>query len=842
MLNPPIVENKTAAQTDNSKISISFLMNRSVGMADFDTIHLLLKSVQSNTTLLQVSCPKESLVLKNGSYQANFEIKSSADRSIFKIGQYYKAQIAYGLGNDVGFYSNVTTFKFTSKPSVSIEKLKVDEINTHFYDYTGVYENSDTSEKVYSYEFSLYDNSNNLVATSGELLHNSSLDTDIRISIDKWTTRYGLDQNKTYFIIYKVKTVNGIEFSSPAYSIVDAWTVPSTLFQYCDFVATNISDSACVELSLQPKKLNDPDSYKFISGQFILLRSSNEDNFTSWYELTRFTLSSHDTGEKKSICKDYCVSQGVQYKYALQAYNNTGLHSLREETRPLLVDFEDMFLSDGKRQLKIRFNPKVSSFKTTILESKIDTLGGKYPFFFRNGNVGYKEFPISGLISMLMDESEEFMQGIQVDQQLRSSTPASNFTTVPDLSNTLSGDNFRREREFKLEVLNWLTNGEPKYFRSPAEGSFIVRLMNTSLSPNDTLGRMLHSFSCTAYEIADHTFENLRKYGIMMKESLESRDLKFYHADLSNLIAITDIVATLATLHTTADTEFLYQLKNDNSTHYTKAFVGKTGIYIFPSEVLAENPLIAIKTVDGEKWPLQTKLTYAQYVNREIESFSYLHSVNSIDRIEQWIGNNEPEIPNHLDPKQILKSIGQIYYLNISKRHIRKDITEVVWNSTKREYEFFIAKNEYKSGFNELIYFENNYYDGKTKQKINTQLNFTCQLRENEPFIDFSGTTININGAGTIKDCESIADVGGRLILTNIKNIDHLFIGNGLFVDIAYQELNKTYTVEVTENHPVKIAKDKWEQTQSGIDYQDYYNLLANFVKEQEGDLIIDAI
>jgi hypothetical protein len=72
------------------------------------------------------------------------------------------------------------------------------------------------------------------------------------------------------------------------------------------------------------------------------------------------------------------------------------------------ADFEDMFLYDGKRQLKMRFNPKVSSFKTTILESKLDTLGGKYPFFFRNGNTSYKDFPISALISMLADENEFF--------------------------------------------------------------------------------------------------------------------------------------------------------------------------------------------------------------------------------------------------------------------------------------------------------------------------------------------------------------------------------------------------------------------------------------------------
>jgi hypothetical protein len=62
-----------------------------------------------------------------------------------------------------------------------------------------------------------------------------------------------------------------------------------------------------------------------------------------------------------------------------------------------------MFLFDGKKQLRIAFNPKVSSFKTTLQEAKIDTLGGKYPFFYRNGALAYKEFPISGLISINMD-------------------------------------------------------------------------------------------------------------------------------------------------------------------------------------------------------------------------------------------------------------------------------------------------------------------------------------------------------------------------------------------------------------------------------------------------------
>ena len=80
------------------------------------------------------------------------------------------------------------------------------------------------------------------------------------------------------------------------------------------------------------------------------------------------------------------------------------MYSSRIISETVTADFEDMFLYDGERQLKVRFNPNVSSFKNDILESKVDTLGSKYPFIFRNGNVWYKEFPVSGLISHLMDE------------------------------------------------------------------------------------------------------------------------------------------------------------------------------------------------------------------------------------------------------------------------------------------------------------------------------------------------------------------------------------------------------------------------------------------------------
>ena len=76
-------------------------------------------------------------------------------------------------------------------------------------------------------------------------------------------------------------------------------------------------------------------------------------------------------------------------------------------------------------------------------------------------------------------------------------------------------DNLRAERIFKTEVLSWLNNGGIKLYRSPTEGNFIVRLMNVTTSPTDSLGRLLHTFNCVAYEMAESTYESLTSFGII---------------------------------------------------------------------------------------------------------------------------------------------------------------------------------------------------------------------------------------------------------------------------------------------------------------------------------------
>ena len=80
----------------------------------------------------------------------------------------------------------------------------------------------------------------------------------------------------------------------------------------------------------------------------------------------------------------------------------------------------------------------------------------------------------------------------------------------------------------KDELLKWLNNGEEKLFRSPTEGNYIVRLMNVSLSPTDSLGRMLHTFNCTAYEIEDFTYEALNSRGFIEIANASTAKIELY--------------------------------------------------------------------------------------------------------------------------------------------------------------------------------------------------------------------------------------------------------------------------------------------------------------------------
>jgi len=63
-------------------------------------------------------------------------------------------------------------------------------------------------------------------------------------------------------------------------------------------------------------------------------------------------------------------------------------------------------------------------------------------------------------------------------------------------------------------------------FKSPYEGNYPVRLMNISLSPMEQLGRMLHSFNLTAYEIE----KNKNDFNIRIDSSNTNGFLTMYNS------------------------------------------------------------------------------------------------------------------------------------------------------------------------------------------------------------------------------------------------------------------------------------------------------------------------
>lgn len=217
----------------------------------------------------------------------------------------------------------------------------------------------------------------------------------------------------------------------------------------------------------------------------------------------------------KTTWYDMTIESDIWYKYSVQKINEQNQRGMIKEIKsPVMVRFEDMFLTVKDRQLKVKFNPTISSYKKVIQESRTDTLGSKYPFVRRNGYAEYIQFPISGLISFFMDESELFTSREKLfGESLKL------YANYNDANRIDNANNYIYERKFRDEVIKFLYDEDIKLFRSPTEGNLMVKIMDASLTPNTQLGRYLYTFNATAYEIADCTIESMEQYNI-----LEGRD------------------------------------------------------------------------------------------------------------------------------------------------------------------------------------------------------------------------------------------------------------------------------------------------------------------------------
>ncbi len=509
-LYPPVIEGTIPAFYGTTLV-VPFSMNRAVAKSDIKGFSLKIKTVQTNTFVKN---------LTSTNYTTS-EVKFDVTGAGLVAGQYYKLQLAY-IFNDtyatIGYYSTVGVVKYYGEegPKIYVDGLSSKNSNIFAGSYVGVFEHEDDPmEKVAQYRFIIQQSNGDTVVDTGWLLHNTINDINSLSSNDNFKYDDDLDADKVYYLYYKVMTSNNMECSTPGYRILQKNSVGLGL--NIGLEAKNNFDNGYVSI-----KITDVDDETVLNGSFEISRQ-NIKTPKHWDPIFVFVLQAEEPGV--SVWKDFTVQQGETYRYCIRQFNASNMYSDRVISNEVYIDFEDAFLFDGQRQLKIRYNPKVSSFKNDILESKTDTIGSKYPFIFRNGHVNYKEFPISGLISYWSDEEHLFMSNEDIDivdgeTLVRDEELPWNLKTT-----NLVNYNIAAERRFKLEALEWLTNGKPKLFRSPGEGNYIVRLLNTTLTPTDAVNRMLHTFNCTAYEVSEITYNTLAGYGFI-KSALDDDETK----------------------------------------------------------------------------------------------------------------------------------------------------------------------------------------------------------------------------------------------------------------------------------------------------------------------------
>ena len=811
---------------------LSFVNRDSDDYSDFNNLQNIL-FLEDNSDVIRINnkIAEQEKIITN----ATTELKSFTSEDL-KPGLFYKVQLAYiNQNNEIGQYSTIGVIKYTTMPKVTIEGMNAASINTTWHEFKGIYrqdpDNGDTSEHVYSYQFDFYDTDHNLIDSSGTLLHNSTTDPNGYESYDSYYFSQALGIEEVYYVQYTVTTQNGLVVSSPEYAVMEKFSIDINIA--AKLIAKLNYDNGYIGVNLVGYIPEGYPSMPSTSGHFILARADSRTNFNVWEKILTFSLLNEEP--TKLLWRDYTIEQGKSYQYSIQQYNDNGVYSSRllsnlndkGESIPVFADFEDMFLSDGKRQLKIRFNPKVSTFRNDILEQKIDTIGSKYPFFFRNGNVYYKEFQISGLISRLMDEEELFFNWdipdvsgryntvwsskggssiygyhetkselIPIEQQMNASSGREIDKTI-NLKTNITSDNIYNERQFKLEVLTWLNNGEPKIFRSPAEGNYIVRLMNVSLSPEDKLSRMLHNFQCTAYEIDDFSYNNLIKNNFLQtseqaEEILMYKTVQFYTDDETG-----NRTFKTGTIISDEMTGFWIQdcqpgdkfqvVTSDNKT--IDIIIGSTGQYIMEYPTLIQSFSINKGTQSSGQ------VTYSYYAKPK-NDFDDLEKVEVLDIYCKQFINKDEEPYNIFD--RLLKPTWEGHYYNSQKVSLNKI--------------YYIKIQSWLD--------EETYYD---------QLNIETNNNNNENNKPIQGAFL-MSPVTNISDLsneqkQKFIDVKEKSYFIPITSINLENFQNGLYLcpqtelEIGYQIINKTYEGETERINPIT------QQTY----YQEYQDALQHF-------------
>lgn len=258
---------------------------------------------------------------------------------------------------------------------------------------------------------------------------------------------------------------------------------------------------------------------------FVILRADSNENFQIWQEVQLI-----QTTESDLDWQDRIIESNVWYKYMLQSAGGTySRGGCSAQTDPVLVNFDDIYLTTEDKQLKITLGGQVTNYKHNVMESKTDTLGGAYPIIRRNGKTKYRSFSINGTIAYIGNNetilvndttatathflTTKNMNGLfeTRDSLIKATSLYDNYNVAHQIDDNTD---IYLERKFREAVIEFLYDNNVKLYRSQTEGNILVRLMNISFTPKNEIGRYIYDFTAEAIEVDEFNIENCHKYQV----------------------------------------------------------------------------------------------------------------------------------------------------------------------------------------------------------------------------------------------------------------------------------------------------------------------------------------
>lgn len=563
ILYPPIVESTSPAiiATEESVCRIYFSLSKFNTSDDFKNAHVVIYKQNSGVNIVNKidnnnRYRASGIILNIPVYQVTSEdnkyyIEIINDDVIdgWQLGWLYKVQIRLSpekydgatsqqlwlntYSDNFSEWSNICIFKATGISSFTIPNylFPFKEYETYpnadmeskdtvrvsaFEDLIGIYHNTDKNETLYSYKIQVTDYWDEIIIEESELLYYN--DNQIRYVFKTEPTNgetyimkiyYTTSSNYSDLISFKFQVLYYTPYATNV-TLISAENDEENLMQELTSVFME-EEEGYVGL-----KVYCPIDASLGNSDVMIRRADSRDNFSTWTDIKNLDLGSYNSYNIREmpIIYDNTIESGVWYKYGIQSYRvYSNGKSQRGELfvmpNPIIRNFNYTFLlGQNNQQLKLQFNNSVNNYKINLNENKIHTLGERFPFIIRNGITNYKTFSLNGLISFNMDENGLFFtkeQAYKFDEVIELYNQYNENNSI-----TYNDDIF--ERQFREAVIKFLYDGKVKLLKSPTEGNMLIKLTDISLTPLESLNRIIYDFSSVVNEVANNTMENYKKY------------------------------------------------------------------------------------------------------------------------------------------------------------------------------------------------------------------------------------------------------------------------------------------------------------------------------------------